>query len=79
MAPGTQLRRRAGHTWSMMTGPSQQLEVVAGPAAAVEQRQVAAAGYRLLEKWRHEAAEAAEPEVIAFSARRGLEQTIHAC
>jgi len=46
-------------------------------ATAVEQAQIPPAGGRTVQHRRHEAAEAAEPEVFALGARRGFKQAIH--
>ena len=52
-------------------------QVVAGAAAAVEDRGVGPAANRLGEKRGDEPPEAAEPEMVALGARGGFEKSVH--
>jgi len=56
---------------------SQQGQVVARPAAAIQNRRVGPVANRLGEKRRHEPPKAAEPEVVPLDAFGGYEQSIH--
>ena len=57
--------------------PSEQLEVGAGAAPAVEDPRACTAVERLANRGRDERAEAAKPEMTRFGARGGAQQVVH--
>jgi hypothetical protein len=56
---------------------SEQFEVVAGAAPAVEDPEARSATGGLLQQRRDEVTEASEPEVLRLGTRRGAKQMVH--
>jgi len=50
---------------------------VAGAAPAIEDGRTCPAAHGFRQKWRHEAPESLEPEMIPLGERRGLKKSIH--